>query len=65
MNDNTNKNSCQEKRDGRQLVDPMTFFDKKDLQEPMTFFDRKDLIDPMTPVDPSEKRGEFDRDRFC
>lgn len=64
MNDNTDKNSCQEKSNGRQLVDPMTFFDKKDLQEPMTFFDRKDLIDPMTPVDPSEKRGEFDRDRF-
>ena len=42
----------------------MTFFEKKGLQEPMTFFDRKDAIDPMTPVDPSEKRTEFDRDIF-
>lgn len=43
---------------------PESNHDRKQPVEPMTFFDKKNLIDPMTPVDPSEKRTEFDRDEF-
>lgn len=64
MNNNTEKISCQEKRDGKQHDDLMDFINEQGLFEPMTFIDKSTLIDPMTPVDPSEKRAEFDRDYF-
>lgn len=64
MNDNTDNVKCQEENDRKHPVDPMTFIDRSKGIEPMTFIDRSKGIDPMTPVDPSEKRTEFDRDRF-